>query len=118
MIRRKPTALVLTHEDIAIYEDARSREAMELEQQAQMQQAQLQQQQRSSQAIASSTNASTTAASRNRRGESVEDVFWTGSNAERSAPAGNAQVVRTRDERLGLGMGRPATGQAQGRPRG
>ncbi|KAI6251491.1 hypothetical protein HI914_00134 [Erysiphe necator] len=30
MLRRKPTAITLTNEDIAIYEDARAREAAEL----------------------------------------------------------------------------------------
>ena len=36
MLRRKPTALTLTTEDIAIYEDARAREALEREQREMM----------------------------------------------------------------------------------
>lgn len=43
MLRRKPTAITLTTEDIAIYEDTRAREAQEREQAAQ--EAQMQQQQ-------------------------------------------------------------------------
>jgi hypothetical protein len=35
MLRRKPTAITLTTEDVAIYEDARAREALQREQQAQ-----------------------------------------------------------------------------------
>ncbi|RDL33107.1 uncharacterized protein BP5553_08546 [Venustampulla echinocandica] len=34
MLRRKPTAITLTTEDIAIYEDARNREALQREQAA------------------------------------------------------------------------------------
>lgn len=34
MLRRKPTAITLTTEDIAIYEDTRAREALEREQAA------------------------------------------------------------------------------------
>jgi hypothetical protein len=34
MLRRKPTAITLTTEDVAIYEDARAREAMAREQAA------------------------------------------------------------------------------------
>ncbi len=37
MLRRKPTAIALTTEDIAIYEDARMREALLREQAAQAQ---------------------------------------------------------------------------------
>ncbi|TVY49815.1 hypothetical protein LOCC1_G000446 [Lachnellula occidentalis] len=37
MLRRKPTAITLTTEDVAIYEDARAREAVLREQQAQAQ---------------------------------------------------------------------------------
>ncbi|TVY51264.1 hypothetical protein LCER1_G006651 [Lachnellula cervina] len=37
MLRRKPTAITLTTEDVAIYEDARAREAMLREQHAQAQ---------------------------------------------------------------------------------
>jgi len=34
MLRRKPTAITLTTEDVAIYEDTRAREALQREQQA------------------------------------------------------------------------------------
>jgi len=72
MLRRPPTAITLTTEDVAIYEDARAREA-HLEQLAQQQ---------------------TSNKNQNRD-----------PNNELRPHQGRTPQVKTRDERLGLGVG-------------
>jgi hypothetical protein len=81
MLRRKPTAITLTTEDIAIYEDARAREALQREQAAL--QAQL-----------------GTPLNQGKR-ENVRDP----NDELRPLPGdrSRAHLVKTREERLGLG---------------
>lgn len=87
MLRRNPTRITLTTEDITLYEENRHREAMEREEQALL--AQQQQQQQNS----SSPNQA-------RRG--------TNQNRDDSKPvlSDKARILgtRTREERLGLGI--------------
>lgn len=78
MLRRHPTAITLTTEDIAIYEDARAREALLREQQRH--QAQMQAQ-----------------AQHQNQNQSLRDPA-----SERLAAQRNGQREKTRDERLGL----------------
>jgi hypothetical protein len=77
MLRRKPTAITLTTEDVAIYEDARAREALMREQALQAQVAAQQQQDASQQ-----------------RNQNFRD------------PGARAVQVKTREERLGIQGGR------------
>lgn len=74
MLRRKPTAITLTTEDVAIYEDARAREAQMREQALQAQMASQQQQDATSQ----------------QRNQNFRE------------PGARAQQVKTREERLGI----------------
>ena len=83
MLRRKPTAITLTTEDIAIYEDTRAREAHQREQAA------LQAQQ----------NAQGQVKSQNMRNPNDELRPLPGDRAR------TQQQVKTREERLGLGLG-------------
>jgi hypothetical protein len=81
MLRRKPTAITLTTEDVAMYEDARAREAMQREQAAlQAQQNVIPQQ-------------------KNQNRDPNDEL--------RPLPGdrGRGGQVKTREERLGLGMG-------------
>lgn len=86
MLRRKPTAITLTTEDVAIYEDARTREAVQREQQAQ---AQAQAQARGNQ---------------NLRDPSDELRPLPGDRVKQQ------QQVKSREERLGLGLGGSSRG--------
>ena len=81
MLRRKPTAITLTTEDVAMYEDARAREALQLEQ------AELQAQ----------TNV--TPQQKNQNRDPNDEL--------RPLPGDRARAtqVKTREERLGLGGG-------------
>jgi hypothetical protein len=82
MLRRKPTAITLTTEDVAMYEDARAREALQREQAAlQAQQSATPQQQR-------------------KEDRDPNDEL-------RPLPGDRARgvQVKTREERLGLGGG-------------
>lgn len=81
MLRRKPTAITLTTEDVAIYEDARAREALQREQAA------LQAQQ------------NITPQQKNQNRDPNDEL--------RPLPGDRARgaQVKTREERLGLGMG-------------
>lgn len=79
MLRRKPTAITLTTEDVAIYEDARAREALQREQQAQAQ-------------------AQAQARNQNLRDPSDELRPLPGDRAKQQ------QQVKSREERLGLGL--------------
>jgi len=91
MLRRKPTAITLTTEDIAIYEDARAREAQAREQAAQQAQMQMEAQQTPEQQHHNSK-----VQFRDPREEMMNSM------------AGNRRAqpqVRTREERLGIGMG-------------
>jgi len=84
MLRRKPTALTLTTEDIAIYEDARAREALEREQRE----------------IMEAQQAAAVQAQRGGRqmhaGADQNIPLSTGANG------GREQQVKSREERLGL----------------
>lgn len=80
MLRRPPTAITLTTEDIAIYEDTRTREALQREQLALQKQTQQQQ-------------------STPQKNQNLRDP-----NDQRQDRARGAQV-KTREERLGLGGG-------------
>jgi hypothetical protein len=84
MLRRPPTAITLTTEDIAIYEDMRAREAVQREQLAL--QAQQQQQQQATQ----------------QKNQNLRDP----NDELRPHPGDRARVaqVKTREERLGLGI--------------
>jgi hypothetical protein len=79
MLRRKPTAITLTAEDISAYEDARQREA-EAAAQAHAQ-AQIQARQG-------------TPGQKNQNRDPNDEL--------RPLPEGKVRVVRTREERLGL----------------
>ena len=83
MLRRKPTAITLTTEDIANYEDARTREQLQREQEAL--QARLQD------------------AAGQQRSQNARDP----NDELRPIPGDRlrAQQNKTRDERLGLGIG-------------
>jgi hypothetical protein len=85
MLRRKPTAITLTTEDIANYEDTRAREA----EARQREQAALQAQQ----------NAQGQANNQNMRNPNDELRPLPGDRAR------TQQQVKTREERLGLGLG-------------
>jgi len=87
MLRRAPTAITLTTEDVAIYEDTRAREALQREQAAL--QAQQQQQQQQQQNITPQKN-------QNARDPNDE---------LRPLPGARVPQVKTREERLGLGVG-------------
>lgn len=84
MLRRKPTAITLTTEDVAIYEDARTREALQREQLAQAQ----------AQAQARNQNQN-----QNLRDPGDELRPLPGDRAKQQ------QQVKSREERLGLGLG-------------
>jgi hypothetical protein len=90
MLRRKPTTLTLTTEDIAIYEDARNREAQQayLLQQQQEQAHRLQQDQQ-------------------QRGGNQNQSLRDPSDELRPIPGDRyrAQQAKSREERLGLGVG-------------
>ena len=85
MLRRKPTAITLTTEDIANYEDTRAREA----EARQREQAALQAQQ----------NAQGQANNQNMRNPNDELRPLPGDRAR------TQQQIKTREERLGLGLG-------------
>jgi len=82
MLRRKPTAITLTTEDVAMYEDARAREALQREQAA------LQAEQQN-----------ITPQQRNQNRDPNDEL--------RPLPGDRARgaQVKTREERLGLGGG-------------
>ena len=82
MLRRAPTAITLTTEDVAIYEDTRAREAL-LREQAALQ-AQQQQQNITPQ--------------KNQNARDPNDEL-------RPLPGARVPQVKTREERLGLGVG-------------
>jgi hypothetical protein len=84
MLRRPPTAITLTTEDIAIYEDARARELLQREKLALHAQAQQQQ--------------VTPQKNQNLRDPNDELRPLVGDRAK-------AAQVKTREERLGLGIG-------------
>jgi len=90
MLRRKPTAITLTTEDVAIYEDARAREAM---------QAQLAEQA----AIQAQMQAQHGTPLPRHKEQNVRDP----NDELRPLPGdrARAQQVKTREERLGLGGG-------------
>ncbi len=78
MLRRKPTAITLTAEDIAIYEDARAREAQLREEKARVQALQ----------------------------QTTPDQASRGQNRDpQGQDRARAPQVKTREERLGLGNG-------------
>lgn len=85
MLRRAPTAITLTTEDVAIYEDTRAREALQREQAALQAQQQRQQQQN----ITPQKNQNT---------RDPNDEL-------RPLPGARVPQVKTREERLGLGIG-------------
>ncbi|KAH7319339.1 anaphase-promoting complex APC subunit 1-domain-containing protein [Rhexocercosporidium sp. MPI-PUGE-AT-0058] len=90
MLRRKPTAITLTTEDIAIYEDARAREAQEQEQAAMEAEMQAQ--------------AQYGAARQQHQSQNMRDP----NDELRPLPGDRAraqQQIKTREERLGLGLG-------------
>lgn len=97
MLRRKPTAITLTTEDVAIYEDARLREAAQKEaEEAALYAARQQQQQGMPQ--------------RNQNARDPGDEL-------RPLPGDRARggQVKTREERLGLGVGIGNGGAGGGR---
>jgi len=83
MLRRKPTAITLTAEDVAIYEDARAREALQREALA-------------AQAIQAQANGQVTAGQKTQNRDPNDEL--------RPLPADRTRggVVKTREERLGL----------------
>jgi len=83
MLRRTPTAITLTTEDVAIYEDARAREALQREQTA-LQQASPQQ--------------------KNQNRDPNDELRPLPGERVRGAQ------VKTREERLGLGIGGSSRG--------
>lgn len=86
MLRRKATAITLTTEDIAIYEDMRAREALEREQAAHEARMQEQQQQRS------------TPQNQRTQNKDPNDELRPIPGDRRTAQ----QHIKTREERLGI----------------
>lgn len=84
MLRRKPTAITLTTEDVAIYEDTRAREAMAREQVAR--QAQMQ-----------SLKGTPTQQKNSQNRDPKEELKPLSGDRVRAAQ------VKTREERLGIG---------------
>lgn len=83
MLRRKPTAITLTTEDIAIYEDARQREAE----------------------AAASEAMRLRAQGQGRQGTPGQKIQNKDPNDELRPLPGDKARIRTREERLGMGGG-------------
>ena len=92
MLRRNPTRITLTTEDITLYEENRQREAMEQEALHREEQAQLAQQQEQQQTSSSPTQT--------RQGTSYNREDLKPASSDKSRILG----TRSREERLGLGI--------------
>lgn len=75
MLRRKPTAITITSEDIAAFEEARLRKLEEKQQ------------------------------PEHRRNTSTSNVNFDPSDELKPLPGDKARIVRSREERIGLGRG-------------
>ncbi|KAK2759072.1 hypothetical protein FQN54_003171 [Arachnomyces sp. PD_36] len=96
MLRRKPTAITITSEDIASFEESRLQKQLQAQQKLQ-QQEQRQQQQNNSQ-DASSTPTNTNVAS-----NTAAANMFDPNDELKPLPGDKARIVRTRDERIGIG---------------
>jgi hypothetical protein len=95
MLRRNPTAITITSEDIAAFEDARLRR--------------LEQQQNSTDTANATENRNTFANSTNSNNNNTSGVIDPNDELK-PLPGDKARIVRTRDERIGVGSARARRG--------
>ncbi|GBF63054.1 hypothetical protein TMEN_5675 [Trichophyton mentagrophytes] len=93
MLRRKPTAITVTSEDIIAFEEAQLRRQQELKN-------------KSSNKAGSSGNKAENDGARDRDGDSMSSSNRAGVDPNdelKPLPGDKARIVRTRDERIGVG---------------